>query len=80
MEVKRIFFDGERRGLLETATMETGLQHFKEKFSLGNFRVDLQPGFTFFALGQILTIRGNPDNLQWISLDLRINAQSDYNG
>jgi hypothetical protein len=80
MEINRIFFDSERGRLLETAAMETGLKHFKEKFSLGSFGVDLQPCFTFFALRQILSIRGNPDNRQWVALDLRVNAQSDYVG
>jgi hypothetical protein len=80
MEVNRIFFDTERGGLLETTALETGLEHFKEKFSLGSFGVDLEPRFTFFALRQILAIRGNLDNRQWVALDLRVNAQSDYGG
>jgi hypothetical protein len=80
MEVNRIFFDKERGRLLETAAMETGLQHRKEKVSPGSFGVDLQPCSTFFALRQIPAIRGNPDRRQWVTLDLRVNAQSVYGG
>ena len=80
MKINGILFCYICDGLLKTTAIEGGLQHFKEKFSLGSFGVDLQPCFTFFALRQILTIRGNPDNRQWFDLDLWVNAQSDYVG
>ena len=62
MKVNRIFFDGKRGRLPETAAMEIELKHLKENFSLGVLRIfgaDLYPDPTLAALGQIFAICRN---------------------
>jgi hypothetical protein len=62
MKVNRIFFDGKRGRLPETAAMEVDLKNLKEKFSLTGIRIfgaDLHPGPTHAALRQIFAISRN---------------------
>ena len=62
MKVNRIFFDGKRGRLPETAAMEIELKHLKENFSLAVLRIfgtDFYPGPTPAALRQIFAICRN---------------------
>jgi hypothetical protein len=60
MEINSILFLGKSGGLLQAAALEGGLMHFKEKLGPMSLGMNLHPGPTFPALGQILAISGNP--------------------
>jgi hypothetical protein len=62
MKVNRIFFDGKRGRLPETAAMEVELKHLKKNFGLAVLRIfgtDFYPGPAYTALRQIFAIRRN---------------------